>query len=176
MKELEAENTRLQRLLEFKAQFSRTSIPAKVIGRDSSLLSRTLLIDQGKKSGVEVGMAAISRQGVVGRITETNTTVSRVMLLEDPDLRLGVIIQRTREHGLLVGGRNGSANVIYLDPNSDVKKDDVIVSYPSSITFPKGLFIGYVEDIRVHGAALYKMATIRFAADCANVEEVLCIK
>jgi len=176
LKELEDENERLRALLDFQQGLSVASISAEVIGSDSALLSRSIIIDRGRRDNLKFGMAVISEEGVVGRIVDLNSNISRVMILEDPDFRLGVVIQRTREHGLFVGGPRGKARVVYLDPDSDVKKGDAVTSFPSNRLFPKGLLLGYVEEVEDIDAALHKSAVVRMAVDYSRLEEVLCIE
>lgn len=173
-KELESENKRLKELLDFKIQQPKKAIAARVIGRDFSLLSRTILIDRGKKDGIKIGSAVITKKGLIGKIVEAESNTSRAMLLKDPNFRLGVIIQRTREQGLFVGGLDDMAKVIYLSPNTQVEKGDAVISCPMSGIFPKGLLIGYLKDIAEEETALYKFATVDMAVDSFDAEEVLC--
>jgi len=176
LKELETENNRLKDLLEFKKQAAKSGIPARVIGMDSALLSRSIVIGKGRKDGIETGMAVISKSGVVGRVVESGSRISRVMLLDDPDFRLGVIIQRTREQALFVGGPHGTARIIYLSTNSDAKEGDAIISFSSNKIFPKGLLLGYVKDVKSEDILLYKSAAVKVAVDYSRLEEVLCIE
>jgi len=174
--ELEAENKRLKELLDFKDQAYESGIPARVIGIESAPLSKIMFIDRGKRDGIQTGMAVISKQGVVGKIIDAGPGSSKVILLGDMELRLGVIIQRTREQGLFIGGAGGRAKVIYLAPDSDAKEGDAIVSNSSRAFFPKGLLIGYVNGVKNEPISLYKYATVDIAVDYSRLEEVLCIK
>lgn len=170
LKELEAESKRLTDLLEFKKETAKAGIPARVIGMDSALFFRSIVIDKGKTDGIEIGMAVVSKRGVVGRVVESDSRISRVMLLDDPDFRLGVIIQRTREQALFVGGPHGTARIIYLSTNSDAKEGDAVISFSSNRMFPKGLLVGYVRDV------MYESAGVKVAVDYSRLEEVLCVK
>lgn len=176
LKELESENERLMNLLEFKRQSAERSISASVIGMDSALLSRSIIIDRGRRDGIQAGMAVISKKGIVGRVADSSSSISRVMLLEDPDFRLGVIVQRTREQGLFVGGPYGKSKIIYLEAGSDVKEGDAVVSFPSTSAFPKGLLLGHIKDVESEGISLYKSATVEISVDYSRLEEVLCVK
>jgi len=176
LKELEAENERLKKLLEFKSRFPKKSVPARIIGMDLAPLTKSIVIDKGKKDGIVTGMAVIAQEGVVGKVVETNSNISRVMLLEDPDFRLGAIVQRTRERGLFVGTSHGEVKIIYLAPDSDVKVGDKIVSFPNNKMFPKGLLLGYVKDIKAGNTSLHSAAAVNLSVDYSRLEEVLCIK
>ena len=176
LEELEAENERLKKLLEFKTQFPKKTVSARIIGMDLAPLTKSIVIDRGKKDGIVTGMAVIAAEGVVGKVVETNSNISRVMLLEDPDFRLGAIVQRTREQGLFVGTSHGVAKIIYLAPDSDVKVGDKIVSFPNNTMFPKGLLLGYLKDIKTGNTSLHGSATVNLSVDYSRLEEVLCIK
>ncbi|MCZ7670300.1 MAG: rod shape-determining protein MreC [Chloroflexi bacterium] len=56
---------------------------ASVIGRDTSLSIRSIIIDKGSDDGVRVGMPVESARGLVGRVFRTTPHSAQVALISD---------------------------------------------------------------------------------------------
>lgn len=176
LKEALQENERLRGLLSFKQRIAPKSIPALVIGRDPSNWSSTLLINKGRRDGLEVNMPVISFKGVVGKTAEVGPTLTKVILITNPDFRIGAIIQRTREEGLIYGTVDKKVCVMkYLPRESKVRVGDLVVSSGLGGIYPKGLLIGKVTGISEDLSQLYKNAYIVPAVNLSQLEEVLVI-
>jgi rod shape-determining protein MreC len=176
LKEASLENERLRGLLSFKKRIAPTSIPALVIGRGSSNWDSTLLINKGRRDGLEVNMPVISFKGIVGKTVEVGPSLTKVILITNPDFRIGAIVQRTREEGLIFGTANKRVCIMkYLPRESEVKVGDLVVSSGFGEIYPKGLLIGKVAGISEDASQLYKNASIVPAASLSRLEEVLVI-
>ena len=81
---------RLQALLGFKEQFIGKTLAAQVIGTSGTELSRVIYIDRGTHDGVEPGMAVITADGIVGKISRADRGTSQVLLITDPSSGAGV--------------------------------------------------------------------------------------
>src|SRR3954463_8100009 len=92
---------RLQALLGFKEQFIGKTMAAQVIGTSGTELSRVIYIDRGTHDGVEPGMAVITADGIVGKISRADRATSQVLLITDPSSGAGVIMERLRLNGVL---------------------------------------------------------------------------
>ncbi len=176
LKEASLENERWRGLLSFKKRFAPRSLPALVIGRDPSNWSSTLLINKGRKDGLEVNMPVVSFKGVVGKTVEVGPSLTKVILITNPDFRIGAIVQRTREEGLICGTVDKKVCVMkYLPRESEVSAGDLVVSSGFGEVYPKGLLIGKVRSISVDPSQLYKNASISPAVNLSQLEEVLVI-
>ena len=66
IKELKAENETLKEYVNLKDKYSEyTTLPAEVIQRDLSNYSKVIVINAGKKDGIDVNMTVISDKGLV---------------------------------------------------------------------------------------------------------------
>ena len=173
---LAIENKRLKDILIFKNAIPYATIPAEVIGRDSSNWSNSLIIDKGVMTGVKHNKAVISMRGLVGRVLETGRYSSRVLLITDPNSKVGVTIQRNRQGGILVGRPDGKCKIIYIALDSDVAKGDKVMTAGFGTIFPKGILVGEVSQVGKEPGLLYKYAIVEPAQDMTKLEEVLCIK
>ncbi len=169
------ENARLRNLLDFRKMIPYTSIPAQVIGRDPSNWSNSLIIDKGTLSGIKTNMAVISTRGLVGRIVETGKLSSKALLITDPNIKVGVLIRRNRQGGILIGMPGGRCKIIYIPLDSDVRPGDKVMTAGLGSIFPKGILIGGIEKVGREEGRLYKYAILKPSQDLSRLEEVLCI-
>jgi rod shape-determining protein MreC len=169
------DNVRLRNLIDFRKAIPFVSIPAQVIGRDPSNWSNSLIIDKGSSSGVKANMAVISTRGLVGRIVEAGKLSSKILLITDPNLKVGVLIRRNRQGGILTGRSAGRCKIIYISLDSDVRPGDKVMTAGFGSVFPKGILIGEVEEVGKEEGRLYKYAILKPSQDLSRLEEVLCI-
>ncbi|MFC1576241.1 rod shape-determining protein MreC [Candidatus Omnitrophota bacterium] len=174
-KDLPSENERLEALLGFKKNLRNKAIAARIIARDPTDWRRSMIIGKGKKDGMKERMPCVTADGVVGCVVEVGSGSSKVMLITDPDSRLGVVLESSGESGLLVGTPEGSCKVIYLSLDTGVKDGEKVVTAGFSSFFPEGLTIGTVKEVDVEKAKLYKYAIVTPAADLSKIKEVVCI-
>jgi len=169
------ENARLRSLLDFRKIIPYTSIPARVIGRDPSNWSNSLIIDKGSSSGVRTNMAVMSTRGLVGRIMEAGKFYSKALLITDPNLKVGVLIRRNGQGGILTGKSGGRCKIVYIALDSDVRPGDKVMTAGFGSIFPKGILIGEIEKVGKEEGRLYKYAILKPSGDLSMLEEVLCI-
>lgn len=172
---IQDENARFRNLLDFQKTVPYTSIPSQVIGRDPSNWSNSLIIDKGLKQGIRKSMAVMSTRGLVGRIVEVGNYSSKVLLITDPNLKVGVLVNRNRQGGILVGRPGGRCKIIYISLDSDAKAGDKVITAGFGSVFPKGILVGEIERVGKEEGRLYKYAVVRPSQDLSKLEEVLCI-
>ncbi|OGW77542.1 MAG: rod shape-determining protein MreC [Omnitrophica bacterium RIFCSPLOWO2_02_FULL_45_16] len=169
------ENARLRNLLDFRKMIPYASMPAQVIGRDPSNWSNSLIIDKGAANGVKQNMAVMSTRGIVGRIVEIGKYSSKVLLITDPNLKVGVLIRRNRQGGVMVGRPGDRCKIIYIALDSDAKPGDKVITAGFGGVFPKGILVGEIEKVGKEEGRLYKYAIVKPSQDLSKLEEVLCI-
>lgn len=174
--ELALENDRLKRLLGFKKKLAYKTISAQVIGRDPSNWTSIIYIDKGKDDGIKKYTAVTTDKGLVGRVIEAGSSSAKVMFITDPDSRIGVLLQRTRDDGLLYGTLSRQCQMVYVSLDADIWPGDLVVSSGRGKSIPKGLLVGTVEDVFIDKSGLYQSAIVKPVVDLSRVEEVLCIE
>jgi len=175
MDEAKAENERLRALLGFTKPLRSKTIAAEVIARDSTDWRGGLIINKGSLSGIREHMPSATAEGVIGSVAEVAARSSKVMLITDPNSRIGVILEPSRESGILIGSAEGGVRVIYLSLDSDIKPGEKVLTAGFSAFFPKGLAIGEVTEVGMEPTNLYKHAVVKPFADLSRVEELVCI-
>lgn len=170
------ENERLKALMDFRRSVPYTTIPAEVIGRDPTNWSNSLIINKGLGHGVRQDRAALSVKGLVGRVVEVGRHSGKILLITDPNSKVGVLVQRNRQGGILVGRPDGRCKMVYIALDSDVARGDKVITAGFGGVFPKDVLVGEVVQVFKEPGRLYKYAVIKTAADLSKLEEVLCIK
>jgi rod shape-determining protein MreC len=173
--EVYLENKRLKEILYFKEQSAYKVIAARVIGRTADNWSSVIIIDKGFHNGIKRGYVAISYLGLVGRVVETSESTSKIMLINDPDMGISSLVQRSRQEGLVCGTMGSSLMMRYLPADSDIRISDAVITSGLTGFYPKGLLIGKVIGIGEEFAGLSRYAIIKPAVNLSNIEEVLII-
>lgn len=175
-KVLADENQRLKDILNFRKAVPYTTIPAQVIGRDPSNWSNSLIIDKGLNHGIRQNKAVISMRGLVGRVVEVGRYSGRILLITDPNSKVGVVIQKNNQGGILVGRPDGRCKMIYIALDSDVGPGDKVITAGFGTVFPKGMPVGEVLKVDKEPGRLYKYAIVKPIEDLSKIEEILCLR
>jgi len=175
--EIMAENERLRALLNYKQNAHQFDLlVARVIARDSSEWTNSILIDCGTSDGVAKHMAVVTPQGLVGNISEVFDTCARVELILDPRSSVGGIVQRagSRVAGIVNGDTSNSmlVKMTNISRDADVVEGDTIVTSGFGGMYPKGIFIGTVSRLENAEGGLLKYAIVKPAVDFQRLEEI----
>jgi len=144
---LEAENAELRRLTKFKADEATHAVSAQVIANSGGAFARNVLINVGNRDGVARGQAAVTGEGLVGRISEVGDRAARVLLLTDLNSHIPVMLEGSRERAVLAGDNSDQPRLTYLPANVTPKLGDRIVTAGSGGVFPPGLPVGVVAAV-----------------------------
>lgn len=182
MNELEKQNQRLRRLLDFATEREEFVVTgARVTGKDPGNWFEVFTIDKGKNHGISVNMAVVTEQGLVGRIIEVGSNWSKVQSIIDARSSISGIIERTRDNGVvkgnnLFGFEDGTCSMIYLPLDSEIVEGDKVITSGLGGILPKGIYIGEVKEITRSKRDLYKTVIVEPAVDFRRLEEVLVVK
>lgn len=119
---------------------------ARIFLKDPYGLYSTFLIDKGLNQGIKENMPVLGMREVIGRVIEVHPEFSRVRTIKSSNLAFGAVIKRTRELGVIVGGRK-ELKLTYLTINSDVSPGDAIITSGTTDITPAGLPLGTVREV-----------------------------
>lgn len=175
---IKAENQTLREYANLSDQYTKhTTVPAYIIDRDLSNLSSTMVINVGKRDGVEKNMPVVSAEGVVGYVISATETTSKVQPIIDSSSSTSAIMSISRDN-IIVKGELGDVSKLratYISSDADlVLNDDVETSGLGGI-YPKGLKIGTLKEIVEAPNITEKYAIIEPAVDFSKLETVLVI-
>ena len=142
---LDAENRQLRSLLKAVPKTSVSYVTARVIASSGGAFVRMILINAGAEDHVGRGQAAITGEGLVGRLTEVGDRASRVLLITDLNSRIPVTIEATHVPAVLAGDNSERPRLLYVPSQDAVKVGDRVVTSGEGGVFPPGLPIGEVS-------------------------------
>ena len=180
LKEAEAENKRLRRLLAFAKvnpayDYRGGEVVARVIGYDPNIYLDFIVIDLGEKEGITPGMPVVTERGLVGRIIEVHDTTSEVLLITDVNSAVTALIQTSRVTGIVRGLAGGGLLLDQIPQDAEVHEGEIVITSGLGGTFPKNLVIGQISKVYQRDYEMFQQALVRPTVDFRHLEQVLVI-
>ena len=149
-------------------------VAARVVGHDSSNLLDTIIIDRGTSSGIQEGMAAVWRGGLVGRVVEASDNSAKILPLTSSSSAVNVSIQgRTANaDGIAIGRSNGRMVMEQILETQDVESGQFVLTSGLGGGFPKGILVGQILNVRTSSASVLKEADVRPFVDIPRLDTV----
>lgn len=148
LEELRRENLELRELLGASRQPQVGFYPAEIRQIDLNPFSHRVVINRGRRDGLQSGQAVIDAFGVVGQVDEVFLHSARVVLLTDPDHALPIAVERTGVRTIAYGsGLNTELRLNDLPMNVDLEPGDRLVTSGLGGAFPAGLPVAEVVDV-----------------------------
>lgn len=174
---LAQENDRLRKELQLPKRVPWKVTLARVVAVDPANWWRTVRIDRGSRDGVVTNASVLTLDGLVGRVSEVGFTHSRVVLVGDPDCRVSVLVEETREHGVIAPTTSTPLDPTivelgYLSRHSKLAPGQRVITSGIGGVFPKGIVVGNIVDFRSIGYGLYNEARIKLQVNMNTLEEV----
>lgn len=144
---LDAENRQLRGLLKAVPKTAVSYVTARVIANSGGAFVRMILINAGSEDHLGRGEAAITGEGLVGRLTEVGDRASRVLLITDLNSRIPVTIESTHVPAVLAGDNSERPRLLYLPSQDAVKVGDRVVTSGEGGVFPPGEPVGEVSAV-----------------------------
>lgn len=155
---------------------------ATVITRNAATWYNTITIDKGTHNGVEIGMAVVNSQGLIGKIVSTTAFTSEVKLLSTSDtnskISIGINHNKQKIYGL-IKSYNYQENYLEVEGISNTEKisiSDLVYTSGLGGVFPSGILIGSVTDITTDEYDLSKIIKVTPIVDFNNINYVAILK
>jgi rod shape-determining protein MreC len=174
---VQRENDRLRDLVELrKNNPDYVLVDSYVIGRSSVDWTSTLTVNVGKRSGVDVGMVAITANGeVVGLVTEAGTNYAVIKTVLDSSLEISASSATSGYSGMVQGAYTsdlaGKLRMDYISSLAVIRNNDQVVTAGSTV-YPRGLLLGRIIDAGFNDTGVAKFAILEPAADIEGIEQV----
>lgn len=175
LQEYRAENERLTGLLNIRDVYQLTGVAARITGADSDPWNRTLTINRGSSSEIEINMPVLDSAGLLGQVIEVGPTVAKVRLIDDEHSGVSSMVQRGRISGVVRGSVDGTLTLDFIPIDADVAVGDVIITSGLGGVYPKGILIGTVSSVTKTPGSLYAEVIVAPPARGGVSEEVLVI-
>jgi rod shape-determining protein MreC len=158
MQQLEAENSRLRRLLSVKERQSAGGQVARILYSARDPFSRRVVVDKGQQDKVSAGLPVVDDTGIVGQVTRVYPFMSEVALITDKDQAIPVQIVRNGLRSVVFGLGDGQLELRFMPANADVQKDDLLVTSGLDGIFLPGFPVARV--VQVERDTAYSFARI----------------
>ncbi len=130
-------------LLAFQSRTPSRTVAARVIGNSTVASAKAVFIDRGSTSGILKGLAVVTPEGIVGKVTAVYPLVSQVLLVTDPTFKVGIESQKGHVHGVLDCG-TGKCTVEQVQNEDKVDVGEWFFTSGEDRIFPKGFPVGTV--------------------------------
>jgi rod shape-determining protein MreC len=150
---------------------------AYLIGRDT-IDQSILIINKGKKNGLEVGMPVIKDKGIlIGRIIKVENEYSHFILTTDNRSKIYAAINNEEEiSGLTEGNYNLSIQMELIPINKNIKEGDIVTTSGEEKFIPPGLLIGTVKKINKMDNDIFQSAELEAFSSFDDIKIVTVIK
>lgn len=178
---VEEENRSLKKQLGLQATLTDyKTVSAVTISRSPTTWQSQLVINKGTNTGLKKGMPVLSGAGIIGRISEVNTTNAKVALISDTSEdanRFAITIKGgSGDVNGIVTGFNREKNQLIMGQvtsDSTIKSGDLVETSGLGGVIPAGLYVGKVARVTKDDYGLSKRIYIEPAADLGNITTVM---
>jgi len=178
LKELSSEVENLRQQLKFQeSRPDLTYVTAEVISRDPESREKFVIINRGSDDGLQLGMAVVSPNFLVGQITEVEAHRAKVLLIIDSGFQTGGRLQMARAEGIVYGlwQEGGRVEMRHIPYDVNIDDREVVVTSGKSAGIPEGLVVGKVMEIKKDQAKNETVVEILPLVNFDNLESVTVI-
>lgn len=175
---IKAENATLKEYVNLTDKYTEyTTRPANVIQSDITNYSKIILINVGKKDGVDVNMTVISDKGLVGHIISVTDNTAKVQTIIDTSSTVGSTISTTRDSIIARGviDSNNELKATFIPTEANILEGDNVETSGIGGIYPKGIHIGTIKRVVDTKNITNRYAIIETAVDFSKLENVLVI-
>ena len=175
------ENTTLREMFDYsQANQNYNYLGCNIVGYSGGNISNGYVIDKGTNDGVKKDMIVITPQGLVGKVTKSESNYSIVQTILNENIAVASMVESTRETtGILQGNtdnKNKNLTILSNIPiDSEIKEGDVILTSGLGGMYPQEIRIGEVVSVEVDSVGIMKKAVVKPYVDFNKLEELFVV-
>ena len=149
LEHLEAENKRLNELLNASSIVDERGVLAQVTGESPDPFIKRVLINKGSVDGVFSGQPVLDAFGLMGQVIEVEPFSSWVLLITDPQHSTPVQVNRNGNRAIASGTQDSLHRLTLnnISDTFDIVDGDVLVTSGFGGRFPAGYPVGVVSNV-----------------------------
>ena len=153
-------------------------VHAKIVSNSVNRRNNYLMINKGSNHGIEIGMAVISPNGVVGVVKLASPNFSSVLSLLHSDSQTPVRIKRTNFTGTVLwdGRKSDIVQMIHVVSHAEVQVGDTVITNSFSLAFPEGVLVGVVNKIQTKPNDEFNTLDVRLSTNFNTIDHVYVVK
>jgi rod shape-determining protein MreC len=150
-------------------------ITVKLLGVSITAVSKIAILDAGSNHDVQINQIVVNQNGLVGRIIETSSNYSKVLLVNDTNSSIPIKTSSSKEIGILKGNGN-YCTMKYVKENHNIEDNEAVITSGSGKIYPKNIIVGFVNKITNDDIIIkpvnFNLATTEFVNILKQVEEM----
>lgn len=147
-------------------------LDANVISYEAGNYSTVLTLNRGTAHGVKKNLPVITSDGVLGIVSEAGLDWCKVTSIIESSSKVGVYTDRTGVIGTVEGSlelRPQGKCLMSYDASADIKIGDRVYTSGTGSSYPSGLLIGKITEIRADDATRRLIAVVEPAVDFTSL-------
>lgn len=175
LEEYRQEAQRLEGMIGLSDAYGFTTVAARVTGYSADSYNQVITLDCGADAGVRPGVPVMGSTGVIGQVISTTAGTCKVRLITDPQSGVAVLLQSSREEGILYGSVGGTLYLRDVDDNVEVKEGDAVITSGLGGGYFRGLVIGTVAKVEWRAGEATRTIIVTPNNDMTNINEALVV-
>lgn len=178
LENIKTENQTLKEYMNLAEKYKEyKTIPGYVINKDISNYSKTMVINLGKKDGVEVNMTVIGNEGLVGHVISVTESTAKVQTIIDTASSVSCSMSTTKDSIVCKGtlDEKSALKAMYIPTDANIIQGDSIETSGIGGIYPKGIHIGTVKKVTNTQNMTDRYALIETAVNFDKIDTVLVI-
>ena len=179
LENIRTENETLKEYLGLTEKYGEyKTIPGYVIDKDISNYSKTIIINIGKKDGIEENMTVIADEGLVGHIVSVTDNTAKVRTIVDTSSSVSCLMSTSKDSIVCKGTLDSSSELkaMYISTEANVVQGDSVDTSGLGGIYPKGIHVGTIKKIVTTKNITDRYALVETAVDFSKLNTVLVVK
>ena len=139
-----------------------------------SVFPAEIVVNKGRKDGIVENMVVLTKDfSLIGRVEDVEENLSRIMTVFNSKSKISVIVNSTREIGILGGGYAPFLLLKYISYDSGIKPGDEVITSGYSGFYPEGIKVGKIISVERMKKSLFLKIYVKPYGCFSSLDEVL---
>ena len=179
LENIKSENETLKEYLGLTEKYGEyKTVPGYVINKDISNYSKIIVINIGKKDGIEENMTVIADEGLVGHVISVTDNTAKVRTIIDTSSSISCLMSTNKESIVCKGTLDSNAELkaMYIPTGANLVQGDSVDTSGLGGIYPKGIHVGTIKKIVATKNITDRYAIIETAVNFNKLNTVLVVK
>lgn len=153
-------------------------IVARVINNSVGKRNNYIMLNKGRRHGIDKDMAVITSNGVVGTVVNVSDNFAWVMSVLNKQTKISGRIIKNNQMGTVVwnGIDHNFGTLTDIPAHVKIAKGDTITTSGFSYIFPANIMLGTISDFRVEQGEHFYIIPFKFSVDFNSLDYVYVVK
>jgi rod shape-determining protein MreC len=153
-------------------------VSSRVVNSSVNRKKNFLVIDKGRRQGIENDMGVIAPDGIVGMVKQVSANYALVIPVINIDANIAARLKRSEQKGLVHWDGTDFSHAVMkgIPGHTPLQKGDTVITSGQSIFFPEGIRVGYVTDFTKNRSDNFYTIKLRLAVDFNSIHFVYVIR